>query len=407
MPRRTFIAAARRAVALALTLPPAVAGAQGAARGDSARPAERWYDRVSLRGYAQARYNRLLESNERLVCPQCDRSLGRGGGIFLRRARVSVVAQVTDRVQLVLQPDFFTAESGEASGMAQVRDAYAEIALDRHHTARVRLGQTNVPYGWENLVSSQRRLPLDRSDPLNSAAPTERDLGLYVMWTPRGIQARYDELARATGEKGTGDVGVVSLGAYNGQTANRPEQNDNLHTVLRVAYPFAVRGQFVEAAVHGYTGRYVVTAAQRTGGGTPLEFADRRVGWALVLHPRPLGLQAEWNVGTGPEADPATRSIRERRLSGGYVQAMLRGRVRGRQVIPYARAQRYDGAKKFETDARAHRVRELEAGVEWGLSPELELTTAFMAAERTTSDLATAENRQRGHRARLQLQIAF
>ena len=404
MPRRTFIAVSRHLLTLALL--PALAGAQGAASGDSAGPAERWYDRVSLRGYAQVRYNRLLESNERLVCTQCDRSLGQRGGIFMRRARVSIVARVTDRLQLVLQPDF-TAESGEASGMAQVRDAYGEIALDRHHSARVRLGQTNVPYGWENLVSSQRRAPLDRSDALNSAAPTERDLGVYFLWTPRGIKARYEELARATGEKGTGDVGIVSFGAYNGQTANRPEQNDNLHTVLRVAYPFAVRGQFVEAAVQGYTGRYVVTAAQRSDGGAPIEFADRRLAFALVLHPRPLGLQAEWNVGTGPEADPATRSIRERRLSGGYVQAMLRGRVLRRPALPYVRAQRYDGAKKFETDARRHRVRELEAGVEWALTRELELTTAVMTAERTTSDLATAENRQRGHRARLQLQLAF
>jgi hypothetical protein len=393
--------AAALVAALAAAAP---ASAQSAA--DSAPAAERWYDRVTLRGYAQVRYNRLLESNERLVCTQCDRSLGQRGGIFLRRARLSVVARVTDRVQLVLQPDF-TAESGEVIGMAQVRDAYGEIALDRHQVARVRLGQTNVPYGFENLVSSARRVSLDRADALNSAAPTERDMGAYFFWTPRGVQRRYDELARATGDKGTGDVGVVSVGAYNGQTANRPEQNDNLHTALRVAYPFAVRGQFVEAAVFGYTGRYVVTTAQRTGDGPPIEFADRRAGGALVLHPRPLGLAAEWNVGTGPEADPATRAIVQRRLTGGYVQAMLRARALGRPVTPYARVQRYDGGKKFETDARRHRVRELEAGGEWALSSALELTTAFTVAERTTSDLASAENRQRGHRARLQLQIAF
>lgn len=128
---------------------------------------------------------------------------------------------------------------------------------------------------------------------------------------------------------------------------------------------------------------------------------------ALVLHPQPLGLQAEWNVGTGPEADPAARTVRAHRLSGGYVQATLRARALGRAVTPYARAQRYDGGKKFETDARRHRVREVEVGAEWLATPEVELTAAFAAAERETSDLATPDNRQRGRRVRVQAQVAF
>jgi phosphate-selective porin len=388
-------------------LPAAPARAQDAASADSARAEPpRWYERVSIRGYAQVRYNRLLESNERLVCTQCDRSLGANNGIFVRRMRVSIVAEPSDRVRFVLQPDF-TAEAGEANGMAQVRDAYVEFGLDGRGAGRVRLGQTNVPFGFENLVSSSRRAPFDRADPLNSAAPTERDLGAYLYWTPRAARERYAALERSPG-KGTGDMGVVSLGVYNGQTANRPEQNDNLHVGLRLAYPVAVGGQVVEPVLSGYTGRYVVTAAQRTAGnGADREFRDRRVAAALVLHPRPLGLQAEWNVGTGPEADPAARTIRQRRLSGGYVQAMLRVRALGRPVTPYVRAQRYDGGKKFETDARRHRVREVEAGVEWLVTPEVELTAAFMAVERETSDLATPENLQRGHRLRLQAQLAF
>jgi hypothetical protein len=34
---------------------------------------------------------------------------------------------------------------------------------------RVRIGQSKVPYGFENLQSSQNRLSLDRNDALNSA----------------------------------------------------------------------------------------------------------------------------------------------------------------------------------------------------------------------------------------------
>ena len=400
---------------LALAAPISAAVAQRSAPADSAdgaraeTPATRpWHERVSLRGYAQVRYNRLFENNELLVCPQCDRSLGRNGGIFLRRARVSIVAEPSDRVQLVFQPDF-TAEASETNGgIAQVRDAYIEVALDSGHTTRVRLGQTNVPFGYDNLVSSARRVPFDRVDALNSAAPTERDLGAYLYWSPRAARARYLALAEGAG-KGSGDFGVVAFGAYNGQTANRPEQGGNLHTALRLAYPFAVGGgQVVEAAVQGYRGRYVVVASQRTeGSGGSAEFRDRRAALSLVLHPRPVGLQAEWNVGVGPEADPGARTIREQRLRGGYLQATVRTRVRGQTVTPYVRAQRYDGGKKFELDARGYRVREVEGGAEWAVTSDVELTAAYMAATRTTRDLASPNNRQRGHRARLQAQFSF
>jgi hypothetical protein len=401
---------------LALAAPISSGAAQRPAPVDSAAdsvraetPAARpWHERVSLRGYTQVRYNRLFENNESLVCPQCDRSLGRNGGIFLRRARVSIVAQPSDRVQLVVQPDF-TAEASETNGgIAQVRDAYAELALDAAHTTRLRLGQTNVPFGFENLLSSARRAPFDRADALNSAAPTERDLGAFLFWSPRVARARYLALAAGAG-KGTGDFGVVAFGAYNGQTANRPEQGGNLHTALRLAYPFAVGGgQVVEAAVQGYRGRYIVVASQRTAGtGGSAEFRDRRAAASLVLHPRPVGLQAEWTIGVGPEADPDARTISERHLQGGYVQAMVRTQLGGHALTPYVRAQRYDGGKKFELDARGYRVREIEAGTEWALTSDLEFTAAYMAATRTTRDLASPNNRQQGHRARLQAQFSF
>jgi hypothetical protein len=43
---------------------------------------------------------------------------------------------------------------------------------------RVRIGQSKVPYGFENLQSSQNRLSLDRNDALNSAV-VKRDLGAF------------------------------------------------------------------------------------------------------------------------------------------------------------------------------------------------------------------------------------
>ena len=69
---------------LAGSLVAPAAGAQ-----DSTAAEEAWYDRLTLRGYAQLRYNRLLETNELLRCPTCDRSIGDNGGFLLRRARLA------------------------------------------------------------------------------------------------------------------------------------------------------------------------------------------------------------------------------------------------------------------------------------------------------------------------------
>ena len=89
---------------------------------------------------------------------------------------------------------------------------------------RFRVGQSKVPYGFENLQSSQNRLALDRADPLNSAVANERDLGVFFYWAPEEIRKRLSALV-SSGLKGSGDYGVLGLGTYNGQTANRPERD--------------------------------------------------------------------------------------------------------------------------------------------------------------------------------------
>lgn len=41
-----------------------------------------------------------------------------------------------------------------------------------------------MPYGFENMQSSQNRLSLDRGDAMNSAVVGERDLGVFAYWIP-------------------------------------------------------------------------------------------------------------------------------------------------------------------------------------------------------------------------------
>jgi hypothetical protein len=376
----------------------------------AAKPAPRkpWYERLSLRGYTQVRYNRLLETNPDLTCAQCDRSIGFPGGFFIRRARLVVSGDVHERVFIYIQPDLATDAGAAGQHFLQLRDLYADVSFDRHKEIRARIGQSKVPYGWENVQSSSNRLPFDRDDALNSGVPNERDLGVMLYWTPRKAQ-NYLKILADSGYKGTGNYGVVGFGVYNGQSANRPELNDNRHVVLRVTWPFRLaNGQFIEVSAQGYDGKFNIPGSQRTAGvtGGP-DFIDRRAAFSVIYYPQPIGFQAEWNVGKGPEFDRATGSITEQDLEGGYAQAMFRTQIGRHLVIPYARGQYYDGGKKQETDARSYRVRELEFGAEWLPVAALELTAAYMISDRRTADAAAPDNRQKGRLLRLQAQFNY
>jgi hypothetical protein len=368
-----------------------------------------WYERLSLRGYTQVRYNRLLETNQNLTCTQCDNSLGSGAGFFVRRARLIVSGDVHERVAVYLQTDFAASASTDNMHFAQIRDVYADLALDAAKEYRFRFGVSKVPFGFENLQSSSNRLALDRTDALNSAVPNERDLGVAFYWAPAEIRKRFQTLTNAT-LKGSGDYGVVGIGVFNGQTLNKPEQNDNRHVAARVTYPFELpSGQFIETSVQAYTGLFSIPATQRTTGvqgGTV--FRDERLAASLIFYPQPFGFQIEGNIGHGPEHNGAANAIERRSLHGGYAQLMYRiPGLPDQNLTTYLRAQYYDGGKKTETDARHHLVREYELGAEWIMNPAFEWTAAYAYADRLTSDGARRNSDEHGQRLRLQVQFNY
>ncbi|MGI8600102.1 MAG: porin, partial [Chitinophagaceae bacterium] len=206
------------------------------------KPKPKWFENISIRGYMQVRYNRLLETNPQLKCDQCDRSWGENGGVFIRRMRIILYGQIHERVYFYIQPDFASAPTTSAQNFAQLRDAYFDLGIDKKNEFRLRLGQSKIPYGFENMQSSQNRLPLDRNDGLNSAIANERDLGGFFYWAPAKTRKLFSSLV-SEGLKGSGDYGVFGFGVYNGQTANRPEQNNNLHIVSRITYPISIGNQ--------------------------------------------------------------------------------------------------------------------------------------------------------------------
>lgn len=364
-----------------------------------------WYERISLRGYAQIRYNRLLETNKNLNCSQCDRSIGNNGGIFLRRGRLVISGDVHPRLSVYLQPDYGSDAAGSQHYL-QLRDAYFDLSLDAKKEHRLRIGQSKVPFGFENLQSSSNRLPLDRNDALNSALPNERDMGVFYYWTSQKARARF-RILTDSGLKGSGDYGILGLGVMNGQTANRPEANNSQHHVVRLSYPFRLpNGQFIEAGIQGYDGNFVLPS-KTSGVAAQPEYTDRRVALSFVWYAQPFGLVGEYNWGTGPEFVAATRSIGERPLRGGFVQSMYRYHA-GHQIIqPFVRVQSYRGGKKVEQDARHYEVHEVEGGIEWLPFPAFELTAQYTISDRVFEDAATIGNHQKGRFLRVQAQFNY
>lgn len=366
-----------------------------------------WYESFNIRGYAQVRYNGLFETNPELGCEQCDKSWGDGGNFFIRRIRIIFSGQISERVYFYIQPDFASAPSSNSLNFAQIRDAYIDVGLDKQNEFRFRIGQSKVPFGFENLQSSQNRIPLDRADPTNSAVANERDLGVFFYWAPIEKRKLLSALVR-DGLKGSGDYGIFGLGIYNGQTANRPEENGEPHVVARLTYPFAIGNQIIEPSIQGYTGKYVVTSASA---GTNLqaegEYLDRRVAATFILYPKPFGIQAEYNIGEGPEFNTFTDAVEVQELHGGYATLSYMKQVGEQIIIPFTRMQYYKGGKKHELDARSYRVRDLEVGVEWQPFPSLELVAMYTFSSRRFEDFAKQDNLQEGSLMRFQAQLNF
>jgi hypothetical protein len=376
---------------------------------DPPKPRTEWYKKISVRGYTQIRYNRLFETNENLECEQCDRSWGGNGGFFLRRIRIIFFGQVHERVYFYIQPDFASSPSSSTNNhtFAQIRDAYFDLGLDKKNEFRFRIGQSKVPFGFENLQSSQNRIPLDRNDGVNSAVANERDLGVFFYWAPSKIRERFSYLV-SSGLKGSGDYGVFGFGIFNGQTANKSEANDKPHTVARISYPIQFGKQIIEPGIQAYTGSTIVTSRSAgVGGRDNFEYNDERVAGTFVLYPQPFGLTAEYNVGTGPEYNPLTNTIEQKSLKGGYVQASYFLKFGEQILIPFFRYHAYDGGKKHELDARSYYVREREIGVEWQPIKNFELVVMYTTSKRRFEDAIKNDNYQEGSLLRIQAQFNY
>jgi len=281
------------------TAPSADGRYAGGSAPDPSASLQQWYNRLSIRGYTQMRYNDILGGgpNYNDISSYADRFVGPRQNFGIRRARLILSGDVSDHMYLYFQLDAASQPAGtfgtsptfngysnaaqfrvfnyynpgvptgfsnqvgnytRATGnFAQIRDLYADIYFDHDKEFRARPGYQKIPFGFTNMQSSQNRLTLDRPDALNSALPDERDLGIMFYYTPKEMRHLFRDLVK-NNLKGSGDYGMLGFGVYNGQGLNLAELNKGVHVVGRFTYPYVFEnGQVVEASIQGYTGRLV------------------------------------------------------------------------------------------------------------------------------------------------------
>ncbi len=377
---------------------------------------ERWYEKISIRGYVQFRYN--YSTNPMLINEQGDRSIGRNDEFFLRRARLIVSGQPHERLFFYSQVEFATVTGTNTqegsnpntgtntavgpNNTPSLRDMFADLYLTQNKEWRMRVGQTKIPFGFDNMQSSQNRLPFDRSDAINSAAQNERDIGLFLYYAPTRVRELFRRLVDS-GLKGSGDYGMLGIGVYNGQGPNEAELNESKHVIFHSMFPYEFpNGQIFQVGMDAYTGQFVVSTTPvvpsnpvPTNGMAvnPIvtnngNYLDQRVTWHFVLYPQPFGLQGEYTIGRGPQLNTARTQVVDGNVRGGYLQAFYNYRCDTWcvSVFPFVRYQEYFGGKKFEQNAPNNSVRELELGLEYQINKALELTFEYTWTQRTSAD---------------------
>jgi len=357
--------------------------------------AKKWYDKLSIRGYTQMRYTRTLGTDDGSATPNLfgDRSVnGNAENFSFRRARVIFFGDVSDYLSIYFQGDFASTPQAQTNStlFGQLRDLYGDIYLTKDRVHRLRAGLSKVPYGFDNMQSSQNRVALDRSEAINIAvAPNERDLGVFYYYTPEDKQKLFKTLVDS-GLKGSGNYGIFAFGAYNGQGGSVTEANLNLHMVSRLTYPWQLpSGQVFETSVQAIMGNYVVTGAaiRPNGVGTAITprntggvdgILEEKIAASFIWYPQPFGIQAEWQVGRGPALNSDQRSVVNSSLDGGYVTAMYRHQTCDYGIFtPYARYQMYNGGYRNIANAPYGNQKEYDLGIEWQIRKEMEIVVEY------------------------------
>ena len=386
----------------------------------------RWYERITMYGYGMFRYNQV---NNTLFRTYHDNSVGTtaGGaqpGFFFRRIRWVVTGQVSEHVAFFIQPDLASNISGNTHSVS-MRDAYGDYIFDRNKEFRLRVGLQRIACSFDNWQASRVRMAIDRADATNSCAPSERDMGVSFMWTPKVAQARFKQMLDYG--YGPGDYGVVWIGVDNSAGNNVAENNKNKRVSMRLAWPWELPGgRLMETGMNAGTGTWNVAMGTASAGAnnaalysvnskqcvgaTAAQFAnlnctgarnflDQRVNFYVYMPPQPWGFIAEYVTGRTPNRN-GQGVVEVSSFSGGYIQAHYQWKYSDVGLANlYTRYQEYNGGLKFQAGAPNDRMKELEMGIAWQPDPQWEFTVAYELAQRnsmnfTYNQTATTPGRQ-------------
>ncbi|MHB1327146.1 MAG: porin [Gemmatimonadales bacterium] len=145
---------------------------------------------------------------------------GASSNFFIRRARIQVDLDVSDRVSLVIQPSF---EGGRPGGV-RLRDAFVDLRLSRPGAGTavfLRTGAEKVPFGRYELTSSNNLPSIDRNAGRGLAATASNNLfeGGGFIQTDLGASLR---LVQPLGD---GRSFMLKGGVYNGEGESLSDVN--------------------------------------------------------------------------------------------------------------------------------------------------------------------------------------
>ena len=166
---------------------------------------------IQLAGYTQVRYRFLQES-------------GKNDGFDVRRARIDVRGSVSPYFSYRLQTDLASAP--------KLLDAYGEIKISDY--LNFTIGQTKIPFSFENLASSNKIETTDRSQVVEALVVRGKDVIGNQNGRDIGVQ-----VGGSFGKYGQRFLFDYKVGIFNGAGINQEDKNKNKDIVGRlVTHPF-------------------------------------------------------------------------------------------------------------------------------------------------------------------------
>jgi phosphate-selective porin len=199
--------------------------------------------RLRVSGWAQTRYSDAA---------------GTTGSFELRRARLNLRGDISDKIAYRLQADFVRSPV--------LLDAYVDV--NHLSWARLRVGQFKVPFSYENLMSSRELLTVERSLPVLTLVPG-RDTGN----NGRDIGFRAEgSIVRGDGKP----LFDYTVGIFNGAGINRRDDNHRKDGAVRVVVHAAPGLQLAGSYYNGETGTAQVDRERAAA-----EFSFQRGNWTV------------------------------------------------------------------------------------------------------------------------------